>query len=507
MQEVKFLSGERWSEKANKQLRMTQSEFETIDFESKDWIELLERYINIHKTQQLPRLKELKRYYMGNNNIKYRAPKTDEYAPDNRIASDFSRYITIFEQGYMLGKPIQYKNENKRLQDQIDEFNIQNNEEHHNVQMKTDLSIYGRSYELLTAEQNENSPLMIRLTKLDTEQTFIVYDDSYQNNSLFSVNYYDMEYGTGDRKTFVTVCTEDAIYYYENDSKDAERVFHLVDVDEHYFNGVPVTEFNNNEDRTGAFESVLDNIDAYDLSQSELANFQQASNDALLVISGNPYTGAGENDFNPDGTLNPNGRLAVSRAFKKAQILILDNNPMDNGVRPDAKYLVKEYDAEGAEKYKDRLVKDILRFTFTPDSNDESFGGQRSGESLKYKLMASDNLRAEQERMFKKGIMRRLRLASNIWSIRGNESTAYDLINQTSIVFTPNVPKNNNEIVDMAQQLYGMVSDETLYEILSAVTGLDAKAEINRIKESKAEETEQRFNEAEVQVDGEEGNA
>ncbi|MDK7347633.1 phage portal protein, partial [Bifidobacterium dentium] len=108
--------------------------------------------------------------------------------------------------------------------------------------------------------------------------------------------------------------------------------------------------------------------------------------------------------------------------------------------------------AEGAEKYKDRLVDDILRFTFTPDSNDDSFAGNRSGESMKYKLMASDNLRAEQERMFKTGIMRRLRLVSNIWSIRGNESTAYDLVNQTNIIFTPNVPKTNNEIVAMAQQ-------------------------------------------------------
>ncbi|MDK6296036.1 phage portal protein, partial [Gardnerella swidsinskii] len=69
MKDVKFLSGERWNEKANQQLRMTQSEFAAIDFASKDWIELLQKYINIYKTQQLPRLKELKRYYMGNNNI------------------------------------------------------------------------------------------------------------------------------------------------------------------------------------------------------------------------------------------------------------------------------------------------------------------------------------------------------------------------------------------------------------------------------------------------------
>lgn len=494
MRPVKFLAGERWTSKANDRLRMTQEEFESIDFESKEWIETLQRYINIHRVDQLPRLQELKRYYMGNNNIKYRPPKTDEFAADNRIASDFARYITIFEQGYMLGKPIQYKNENEQLQEQINEFSVQNNEEHHNVNIKTDLSIYGRAYELETVDSQDGA-LAVRLTKLDTEQTFVVYDDSYQDNSLFAVNYYDMDYGSGGKKTFVIVYTSNAIIRYVDDSNDEQRGLHYDSAEEHHFNGVPITEFSNNEERTGAFEPVLDSIDAYDLSQSELANFQQDSVDAMLVITGNPYTGADDNDFNEDGTLNPNGKLAVSRAFKQAKMLILDGNPIDDGVKPDAKYLVKAYDTTGAEKYKERLVKDILRFTFTPDSSDEHFGGQQTGEALKYKLMASDNLRSAQERVFKKGLMRRLRLAANIWQIRGNEATAYNSINQTSVIFTPNIPKNDNELVARAQSLYGMVSDKTLYEVLQQVTGIDADTELERIKEEENEsrQVESRF--------------
>ena len=73
-------------------------------------------------------------------------------AENNRIASDFVHYITIFEQGYMLGRPIQYKNEDTTLQEQINLFVEENNEAAHNVLIKTDLSIYGRAYELLTVE-------------------------------------------------------------------------------------------------------------------------------------------------------------------------------------------------------------------------------------------------------------------------------------------------------------------------------------------------------------------
>lgn len=55
-----------------------------------------------------------------------------------------------------------------------------------------------------------------------------------------------------------------------------------------------------------------------------------------------------------------------------------------------------------AKPTKNRLVADILRFTFTPDTQDMKFSGVQSGESMKYKLMASDNYREKQERLFKR---------------------------------------------------------------------------------------------------------
>lgn len=172
--------------------------------------------------------------------------------------------------------------------------------------------------------------------------------------------------------------------------------------------------------------------------------------------------------------------------------MILDDNPNPNGSEPDAKYLIKEYDSEGAETYKKRLVNDILRFTFTPDTLDANFSGTQSGESMKYKLMAADNRRVMQQRLFEKGLMRRLRLAINIWRIKGNDSTVYNDINNTNIIFTANVPKSDNEVVSLASQLVGQVSDETLFEILSTVTGVDPDVELKRIKEETNDKPEPR---------------
>lgn len=163
--------------------------------------------------------------------------------------------------------------------------------------------------------------------------------------------------------------------------------------------------------------------------------------------------------------------------------MILDDNPIPGGSSPNANYLVKSYDTAGAEAYKERLVNDILRFTFTPDTTDNNFAGTQSGEAMKYKLMASDNYRGKQELLFEKGLMRRLRLAVNIWKIKGNDSENYNLINETSVVFTPNIPQNDAEIVAMAKNLYGVVSEQTIFEMLEQVTGVNAEAELERMKE------------------------
>ena len=104
---MKFLKGRRFDENANRQFIMTAEDFETIEYEGQKWIERLKNYIGTHRSEQLDRLKELKRYYLADNNIKYREDKSDPYSADNRIASDWAKYIAIFEQGYMLGNPVE----------------------------------------------------------------------------------------------------------------------------------------------------------------------------------------------------------------------------------------------------------------------------------------------------------------------------------------------------------------------------------------------------------------
>lgn len=91
--------------------------------------------------------------------------------------------------------------------------------------------------------------------------------------------------------------------------------------------------------------------------------------------------------------------------------------------------------------------------------------------------------------------MRRLRLAGNIWAIKGSEATTYHLVNETSVIFKPNLPQNELDIVNMAKSLYGVVSDQTVFEILNTVTGVDAEAELQRLADENQKESEPRISE------------
>lgn len=117
-----FLNSTRFNQYANDVFKMSADEFESIDdLSGQRFTDRLHDFINTFLRNQLPRLQELKRYYLADNNIKRRDVGRDKNRADNRIASDWAKYITVFMQGYMLGNPIQYNSDDKLLE-KIEDF-------------------------------------------------------------------------------------------------------------------------------------------------------------------------------------------------------------------------------------------------------------------------------------------------------------------------------------------------------------------------------------------------
>lgn len=503
---INLLDGHRFDEESNLIYKLPVSELpkrpiknngtgeiEThIDFESEALVKEVVKLIRHHQEKQVPRLKQLKRYKQADNNIKYRPPKSDNRA-DNRIASDFPNFIVSFKRGVLLGNPVVY-NGDQAITEKVEDFASKVNEDYHNQLMADDMFTYGRAYELVNRDGNSNETV----NKLDVMETFVIYDTTVDRNSICGVRYYSIEFNN-ETTTIVELYANDGfLYVYECKNNDLDNLVLKEAPQQTYFDAVQINEWYNNEDRTGDFESIMDQTDAYDLSQSEMANFQQDMSEALLVIEGNPDTFKKE-----DGTLDT---AAIDYSQKNRMLIMGDRKygpDGQTGSDPKAYYLVKEYDTDGVEAYNERLVSDMLRFTALIDFTDENMGGNQSGVGFRFKGWGSDNDIKNKERMVKKALMRRLRLLTHSWSIKDNLSkpngfvaqvkslfkseeqlkqSLYDRVNDIEILFTPNVPQSDKEVMEVITGMNAVVSDQTIFEMASRLTGVSAEEEMKRVK-------------------------
>lgn len=407
-----------------------------------DNIDDLGEMIQHHQQNQLPRLKTLENYYKGNNETILEAVRRkEEDMADHRATHNFAKYVSQFIQGYMVGVPLKTQHKDDDTDKKLKDLNRDNDADEHNSDLILDLSIYGRAYELLYRNQQDET----RFTTIDVKETFVIYDDTVERLPIAGVRYITNKFSD---ETLVYLHTDKEVIVYK-----LEDDFSLTQKDEktHAFNGVPIIEYENNKFRLGDFEDVLNLIDLYDSAQSDTANYMTDLNDAFLKIVGNLDIDVEE-----------------AREMKKNRILMLQTERDSEGRvgQADADYIYKQYDVSGTEAYKSRVEEDIHKFTNTPNMNDQNFAGNRSGEAMKYKLFGLEQVRVTKERLFKKSLRDRYRLINNIMQVAAEGG--FD-VNDISITFTPNLPKSLKDEIEIFVKLGGDLSDETKLSLLSIV--------------------------------------
>ena len=210
----------------------------------------------------------------------------------------------------------------------------------------------------------------------------------------------------------------------------------------HGFDGVPATEYVENEERTGIFEPVLTMIDAYNKAISEKANDVDYFADAYLKVLGSKLDDDDVKHIRDDRIINFEGDI---------ERLIVE-------------FLQKPDGDTTQEHLIDRLEKLIFQISMVANISDENFGTS-SGIAMKYKLQAMSNLEKTKERKFTSGMNRRYRLIfSN--PVSGMKKDDWVKIRPH---FTPNFPANVQEESEIARNLDGIVSQETQLGVLSIV--------------------------------------
>lgn len=436
-----------------------------------DNIDDISDFITHHIEAQRPRLQMLDDYYQGLNYNVMRSNnrRREKHLADNRVAHDFASYIADFINGYCFGHAIQVQSEKEMTQDAINSLHDLNDIDSHNRSIGLDLSIFGRAYEYIIRNQDDE----VRIYKTNAKDTFVIYDTTVQQNSIAAVRYWKVSEDKDTDMYHIDFITDQVTYFFVASKSTNLKISERKPPELHSFGKVTVTEFSNNEKRRGDFEKVIPLIDLYDNAQSDTANYMSDLNDAMLLIKGNIDLG----DEN------------VVRLQKEANVFHLDPPQYEdadqkvNEGNVDAEYIYKQYDVNGVESYKDRISRNIHMFTNTPDMTDENFSGNQSGEAMKYKLFGLEQRTAIKEGLFRKGLRRRYKLIGEIMSV--NRELDKDNIKDLVFTFTRNLPKSLTEEMQMYVNAGGEISQKTLMSLVSFIDNPQQEAE--RIKQEQEE--------------------
>ena len=410
---------------------------------------LLGELMSKHKNEISNRYKKLHDAYKNKYEIN-ELPGKPEWKPDNRIPVNFAKYITDTMNGFFIGIPIKVTSDDEKVSEYLEYLDNYNDQDDNNAELSKICEIFGSGYEMYYIDDSGN----IGITYLTPMDAFMVYDDSILQRPLFFVRHYkdseNVEHGSWSDGRVVQHFVNRGSYIWDGEEKI------------HGFDGVPATEYVENEERIGIFESVLPMINAYNKAISEKANDVDYFADAYLKILGARLEKEDLETLRSKRIINFDGEEAAK--------LVIE-------------FLQKPNGDETQEHLIDRLERLIFQVSMVANVSDENFGTS-SGIALKYKLQAMNNLAKTKERKFTSGMNRRYRLIfSN--PISQNSGVAKDAWVGIKYTFTRNFPANLLEESQIAGNLAGITSQETQLSVLSIVDS--AKHEIERINEEQDE--------------------
>lgn len=414
------------------------------------------------------RYDRLWRYYLGQHDALRRRRKEEEVP----VVVNYAKYVVDIALGYFLGQPVKYDpnerdGENRRLELKplLDSYEAQHIAEVDASIGKT-MGILGDCLELCYA--TADSDPRPRSARIDPRSGILVCDTTVEHRKLFALIWEKRQSVSGNTHYAVTVYTDRTCRDYVCTNLAAEHFRPVGDVRYHWFGAVPVIAYTNNEERQGDFEQIMTLIDAYDELMSSRLTDKKKFVDALLVFYGMTLAEGDE------------GRLERDK--------FIDGAPLD----ARAEYIQKTFHEGEVQVLSDALVREMHKMTMTVDMSDEQFSGNSSGQALKLKLMTMDLLSRNKMRRMERGLRERFALYNHWLTVLGVMKPVPHT--EVDVVFTLNLPVNEEEAVDLVCKLRGIVDDQTLLSQLWFIRDpAEALANIRRQREQEQGEAEEAY--------------
>ena len=393
-------------------------------------------------------------YFYGKHKILQRT-FDDKSKPNNQVMCNIPKYIVQVRTGFFSSSPLTLESENQEYLKDIRRVLEYNDFKQTFNQLDTYCSIYGHSF--LVMYMNEEG--RIAFTAQNPTDWIYVRDNSLEQKPKFAIRYYAWWDDVENLQMYdIELYTDKEIINYEGSPVDLKEVSRRP----HYFNGLPVIEFMENESRQGAYENVISLIDTYELMLSDTANTINYFSDCYLVLTGMQETQAED----------------IAR-MKNDRVLLVPEGC-------EASFLTKDVSENYNENMLKRLQEQIFVVACTPLLSDSSFSSNSSGVAIQFKLFSMEKSVQLKENIFRAGFNRMFNLIKDMINLYERKSyTEDDKIIQT---FTRSLPMDLSALADSISKLNGVVSRRTLMSQLDFVS--DASLEENQLRTEQEEAME-----------------
>lgn len=271
----------------------------------------------------------------------------------NRIVVNRANEIVTFKTANFIGEPLQYvsRGSKKSIPRKIEKLNsmmLSEGKASKDMELAYWMFTYGLAYRLVLndkAMEYANGDVFdeapFEVYTLDPRNTFIAKLNDVTRKVVMGVTYVYLD----ENKVRYTVYTQDATYTVDGTAQRAENVVGVPIV--HNFGYVPIVEYPCNSLRMGAFEIVLDLLDAINLTESNRLDGVEQFIQALMIFKGVDIT---REQFL---SLKDLGAIVLPPA-------------MDGRAAPDIDYLCEQLDQNQTQTLVDALYQEVLQIVGMP---------------------------------------------------------------------------------------------------------------------------------------------
>lgn len=427
--------------------------------------EIIKELLEAHSLK-VSKYQEGVKYYFGKGDITKREiqiyneagqKQTDQDATNNKLASGWHKLLVDQKTSYLVGDPVTVSSKSGKNIDLILDV-LGEDFEDALPELVKNASNKGREWLHPFIDEESNFDMMI----IPAEEGIPIYDHSKRKNLIGFIRFYSLD----DSALKIELWDKENVTYFEQiDGEIVLDALQEVNPAPHYEIGeegygwgeVPFIEFANNEERVSDLTFYKQYVDAFDLLMSDVTNTLEDIQSFIYVLKG--YEGQSLKEF-----INDVKRYKVIRM----------SDEQGSGVDT----LNAEVPVEATSSHLEKLIEGIYRFGQGVNLDTDKFGNAPSGIALKFLFSLLDMKASVLERKFSKSLEWLMWFVSKYLEISKKGTFDYKDLKFT---FNKSILVNEMELVTMAQQSKGVISNETIVANHPWVT--DVEAELERLKE------------------------